>query len=403
MIDWMLRQARLTDDGPLQDVAIHQGQIITLAPNLSMLAHETWDLDGRVILPGLVDLHTHLDKAYSTVHNKSGTLLEAIDVWEAYKQQQTPARVRRAALKSVRNAVKHGVTSLRSHLNMGERGCLDNLAEMLALREEMRGVIDLQFVALGNPGLSDEDDALMSQAIDLGVDFIGAAPALLPEPLAGVDAAFALAEATGKPLDLHVDETEDPAMLTLEYIAEKTIAHGMQGQVTAGHCCSLAFVDEETAARVIDQVAEAGITIVTLPSCNLVLMGREMSPAPRGVTRVKQLLARGVTVCAASDNVRDPFNPFGAYDLLHIANLNAHVTHMTGEAELYTSLDMVTTQPAQAFGHSNIGLIEDAPADFVVVDTYTVLDAILHPPERLATFKNGQPIVRTEIQRQWTF
>ena len=151
----------------------------------------------------------------------------------------------------------------------------------------------------------------------------------------------------------------------------------------------------------MDKVAAAEIHMVTLPSCNLVLMGRGMQPVPRGVTRVKELLARGINVCAASDNVRDPFNPFGAYDLLQIANLNAHVAHMTGEAELYASLDMVTAHPACCFGQSTSEIYAGVTADFVVVDAQNVLDALLYPQQRLGTFKSGKLLVRTSIKQAW--
>lgn len=405
MNDFLLRGARLTDNTPLQDIHIADGRIAALtahdpaAPTPS--GTDAWHLDGRVVLPGLVDIHTHLDKTYSTIANGSGTLHEAIDVWTAYKRSRTPDDIRTAANRALRSAVAHGVTSLRSHLNVEDAGDLTTIEIMLELRETWRDAISLQFVALGYPGLGPEYDALVQGALEMGVDLIGGAPALREDPQQSIDGAFALAEATGKPIDLHIDETEDPTMLTLEYLAERTLAHGMAGRVTAGHCCSLAFVDRAAAARVMERVAAAEMNLVTLPSCNLVLMGRGMQPAPRGVTLVKELLAHGVNVCAASDNVHDPFNPFGAYDLLQIANLNAHVAHMTGEEELYTCVDLVTRHPAQAFGEAPGEIMEGAVADLVVVDAKRVLDAVVSPPARLATFKAGKPVVRTAIEQTW--
>ncbi len=405
MAPYLLQQARLLDRASPVDLLLRDGKIAALAEHLPGDAvgpsAETWHLDGRVVLPGLVDIHTHLDKTYSTVHNASGTLHEAIDVWNDYKTTRTVDDARLSAERALKNAVAHGVTALRSHLNATDESDLPVIEMMSELREQWRDRISLQFVALGHPGASAREDALMSRALALGVDLIGGAPALLDDPRASIDAIFDLAERTGKPIDLHIDETEDPQTLTLAYLAEQTIAREMRGRVTAGHCCSLAFVDDDTAARVIDRVAEAEIAVVTLPSCNLVLVGRGRQPAPRGVTRVKQLLAAGVNVCAASDNVRDPFNPFGAYDLLHIANLNAHAAHLTGDEELRTSLDMVTTRPGRAFGAETVGLHKGAPADLVVLEARDPLDAVLFPPPRLATFKRGRPVVRTTIEQMW--
>ncbi len=400
-MDWILRQARVSDEMPLQDIGLKDGQIVALASQLVASANEEWDLAGRVVLPGMVDIHTHLDKTYSTVYNKSGTLLEAIQVWQAYENKRTLANLQFAVEKAIVSALKNGVTAMRSHLNLSHAANLEMLELMLSIRDGVKDKLDLQLVALGHPEDLSVYQTMVTEALAMGVDYIGGAPALTSNPREAVAATFAVAEKTGKPIDLHVDETEDPHMLTLEDIAEQTLAQSMQGQVTAGHCCSLAFADEARAAHVMDKVAEAQVHIITLPSCNLVLMGRGMQPVPRGVTRVKELLARGVIVCAASDNVCDPFNPFGAYDLLQIANLTAHVAHLTGETELYTCLDMVTTYPAQVFGRMGSGLVEGAIADLVVVEAQRKLDAMLHPPERLATFKAGKLIVRTNTERTW--
>ena len=130
-------------------------------------------------------------------------------------------------------------------------------------------------------------------------------------------------------------------------------------------------------------------------------MGRKMHPTPRGVTLVKELLARGIHVCAASDNVHDPFNPFGNYDLLQIANLNAHVAHLSGEAEVRASLAMVTNYPARLLKLSAQGVRTGAPADLVIVDTVEPLHSVTTVPPRLATFKQGKLLVQTTIDRQW--
>lgn len=401
MTDWILRQARIADSAPLTDIAIDAGCITAVGAALPLTAANEWDLQGRVLLPGLVDAHTHLDKTYFPLHNQSGTLLEAIEVWRAHKRNRTKAQIQTTVRRALQTAIGNGITAMRSHVDVEATSDLATVETLLALREEWRGLLDLQLVALGYPGGTAENRAAMRSALALGVDIVGGVPALTPDPSAEVDAAFALAEAFGKPIDLHIDETEDPQMLSLARLAEQTVAHGMQGQVTAGHCCSLAFVEQSTAARVIDKVAQAQLHIITLPSCNLVLMGRNHQPTPRGVTRVKELLGCGVNVSAASDNVSDPFNPFGSYDLLQIANLNAHLAHLSGEVEIQQSLQMVTHNPAQALALPDYGIGVGKRADLVVVDTTSCLETVTTIPPRLATFKNGRLLVQTRTECHW--
>ncbi len=401
MVEWILRQARIADHAGLVDIALDRGYISALASQLPLCAAQEWDLQGRVVLPGLVDAHTHLDKSYFPITNHSGTLREAIAVWRASKRTRTRAEIETTVERSLQTAIANGVTAMRSHIDVEATSDLSTVETILAIRQTWQPHLDLQLVALGYPGGTRENRAGLRRALAMGIDIVGGVPALTADPQAEIDAVFSLAEEFGKPIDLHIDETEDPQMLTLAYLAQQTMAHAMQGQVTAGHCCSLAFADAATVDQVLARVAQAQLNIITLPSCNLVLMGRTIQPTPRGVTRIKELLARGVNVSAASDNVHDPFNPFGNYDLLQIANLNAHVAHLSGEAEIEQSLQMVTTHPAQTLGLTHYGIAVGKRADLVILDSTHLGEAVTTIPPRLATFKAGRLLVRTQIERHW--
>jgi cytosine/creatinine deaminase len=400
-VEYLLRNARVGETPKTLDIAIDNGQVKALDFNLPFRGREEWNLNGNVVLPGLIDAHVHLDKTFSTTFNKSGTLQEAVDVWQQEKPHLTYEGYAARMMQALQVAALKGTTHLRTHIDIDSVSGFAALEAVLEIREKFRHLIDVQIVALGQAGLNEEETQAMTIALDMGADSVGGAPALLPNPKQSIDAIFELAERYGKSVDLHVDETEDPNTLTLEYIAEKTLERGMQGLVTAGHCCSLAFVDDATADRVIEKVKRANLHVITLPSCNLVLMGRGTQPVARGLTRVKELLGAGVNVAAASDNVRDPFNPLGNYDLLHTANLTAHACHLTGASELETCLSMITSKPAEILGLENYGLFEGARADLVVVDAVNIMNMLAGLPERLATFKNGKCVVRTEIHRTW--
>lgn len=394
--DWILRNARLSDQTLPTDIAIHDGKIAKLAPALPTKGHHEWDLAGRVVMPGMVDLHTHLDKTYFNIPNQSGTLLEAITVWRANKHHDMRNRIRSGMTRAINQAIRYGTTAIRTHVDIELQSDLVALETILALRDEFRPKIDIQVVALGGLTRNDEANQAMESALALGAEFVGGAPALEENPGAALQAVFQAAERSGKPIDVHIDETEDPAMRTLEHLAELTLAYGMQGKVSAGHCCSLAFMPLTDASRIIDKVAKAQINVITLPSCNLVLMGRNHQPIPRGVTRVKELLAAGVNVCAASDNVCDPFNPLGNYDLLQVANLTAHTAHMSGSDEIATCLQMVSAYPAKAFYGNYIPLAEGSLADLVVLDSECVAEIVPQLPHRLGTFKNGRLVTKVE-------
>ncbi len=400
-VAWLLKNATLDGGGRLVDLALDGGKIVALGTDLPHQGREVWDLRGSVVLPGLVDAHVHLDKTYTPASNRSGTLEEAIHSWRKERHGLTSQNYLERARRAVRAALLNGTTAMRTHVDVSAQTDFGALEALLELREQVKEVMDLQIVALGNPGASAAETAALRTALEAGADLVGGAPALTSDPEACLEAAFELAEQFGAAIDLHIDETENPETLTLETLAEKTIERSFEGRVTAGHCCSLDFASDDRAARVIDKVGTAGLHVITLPSCNLVLLGRGRHPAPRGLTRIEALLARGVTVAAASDNVQDPFNPLGHYDPLFIANLSAHAAHLTSEAGLEACLEMVTSSAAEVLGLPSYGVREGADADLVVLDTSRYAETVSGLPERLATFKRGQLVVRQSHQAEW--
>jgi cytosine/creatinine deaminase len=391
----LIKDAQLRGRDGLFDLRIDDGVIVAIEDNLETLLEDTvLNAHGRLLLPGFVDLHTHLDKTMCGLPNASGTLHEAIAVWLGAVHLHTYSSVYTRARAGLERAIAHGTTAMRSHVDVITPAHLESVRALLQLRQDFRASIDLQLSALGRPS-EPESYALMAEAIRMGVDCVGGAPLIEQNPEASVLAAFKLAARYGCPVDLHVDETEDPQSSSLRQIAALTKANGMQGLVTAGHCVSLAFMDRAAALEIVALCTETGITIVTLPSCNLVLMGRGREPAPRGVTRVKDMLAAGVNICAGSDNVRDPFNPFGDYDLLHAANLCAHVAHLSGTDEINTSLDMVTRHPARAFYGREVGIDVGAPADLVLLEETNPAAIVPVMPPRAAVVKRGYGITES--------
>ncbi len=398
---WLLVNARLADGAGPVNLLLRDGRVYLVGAGEADGADlERWDLEGRLVLPGLIEIHAHLDKTYSAIENPDGTLNGAIERFRQLAAKRSLADVERNAVRAIQAALVNGVTKLRSHLNLHGRQDLAVIEVMQGVRRRFRASIDLQFVAMAGYQ-APFDHALLKEAVRLGVDVVGGAPALAPAPHATVDAALEAAHRLDLPLDLHIDETEAPSSTTLERLARQKLALGLSLPVTAGHCCSLGFQPLDEARATMEAVAAAGIAVAALPACNLTLMGRGRWPPPRGMAPVAELIEHGVVVAAGSDNVQDPFNPFGNYDPLQSAQLCAMVGQLTSAKALSAALNLVTRNAARAFDGGDAWLVDGAAADLVVLDERDPLAAVASPPPRLATFKGGRLVVRSEVRRQW--
>jgi cytosine/creatinine deaminase len=404
-INDLVLQSVTLHDGRLVDICIQDGRIAAIEAGITHSGLRAIDMQGRVVLPGFVDAHTHLDKALtlSQARNNSGTLLEAIEVMGALQQGFTRQAVLERAREMAHKFVAAGTTALRTHVDVKPGLGVAGVEALLELRDELRPILDLQLVVLattitGARGAATRE--LVKAALAMGVDVVGGCPIIDGDPTAHIDAVFELAERYGVPIDLHVDESDSAADFCLPYLAERTKVLGYQGRVIAGHCCSLAAVGHNDARRTIEAVREAGITIVTLPSANMYLQGRgDTGMVRRGLTRVRELMAAGVPVCCGSDNVQDPFNPFGRGDPLQIANLFAHLAHLGSPVEQAQAIDAITSVPAAALGISDYGLHAGAWADLVVLETTSPSTLLAEVPVRRYVFKRGSIVAETRVEQ----
>jgi len=403
------------ENGRYELIQMQTGPVVTPVPKLSELPTDLIaetkeiDVEGRVLLPSFVDVHTHLDKAYSlpAVPNRSGTLVEAIENYSAKAATFTPdeikERVRRAAIQSLH----HGTAYIRTHVNfeldVSEELALSNLQAVLEVRDELSPMMSLQVVPMFSKlsTRTKRELEVIEEAISYGVDGIGGAPHLSTEANADLDVLFELAGKKNKWLDLHVDEQDNPEVRTISYIIDKTRELGYQGKVFAGHLCSLSAMDEQTAFAIIEGMRQEKIGAITLPGANLYLQGREdKGIVRRGITRVRDLLAAGVSVAAASDNVHDPFHPFGRCDLLQIGLLTSYTAHLAEEKEIQEVLKMITEVPAAFFGLENYGVKEGADASFTILDADNLYDGFARLSPTRYLYHQGQwtSVMRSESQ-----
>ncbi|SMF03627.1 cytosine deaminase [Xaviernesmea oryzae] len=383
------------------DIVIADGRIERILPAGAAPAEIVKaDMRGGMAWPCFVDMHTHLDKAHfwDRRPNPDGTFMGALENVRADRIANWSAEDIRARFEfSLKSAYAHGTRLIRTHLDSIPPQPDISFPLFAELREEWKDRIALQAVALLplecvlEPAIFDGIVATTKRYGGL----LGGATRILPDFERILDTLFRAAADNGLDVDLHADETEDRQVLTLEAIAEAKLRNRFEGSVTVGHCCSLARQDEETARRVIGKVAEAGISVVSLPMCNMYLQDRHAGATPRwrGVTLFHELTAAGVKTAVASDNTRDPFYAYGDMDPVEVFREAVRILHL--DHPLDTSARVVTATPAEILGRPEIGVIaEGAPADLVLFSARRWSEFLSRPQADRIVMRNGMGIDR---------
>ncbi|TNC21088.1 amidohydrolase family protein [Amycolatopsis alkalitolerans] len=406
-MDLILRNARLADDAPLTDIAIAGGLIVDVSVDGGHSAPEEIDCAGRVVIPGLIESHLHLDKALLDREkpNRDGTLAGAIAVTGELKRDFTAENVRARASQVIEQAIGNGTTAIRAHPDVDPIVGLLGVDVLLGLREDYRGLVDLQIVAFPQEGIFKAPGTLelLREALQRGADVIGGCAYnenSLAECHAHIEAVFDLAEEFGVPADIHADfadDAADPRFALADYIAENTVRRRMAGRVALGHMTSLAGRPVAERRSTLARLADAGVAVVPLPATDLHLGGRsDGENVRRGVAPVRDLWEAGVTCAYSSNNVRNAFTPYGNADLLDIGLLLAQTSHLSGHADLARVLDMATHSAAKVVGISaNYGIQPGCAANLVVLSTRCVADVLLDRPDRCFVIKNGRVVATT--------
>jgi cytosine deaminase len=398
MIDLLLRGARVAGEETIRDLGIDGGRLVAPAD-----AREVVDLGGRLVTPPLVEPHIHLDAVLTVGQprpNVSGSLFEGIAVWAERVKELSIEDVQQRVRQVLRWQLANGVQHVRSHVDICDPQ-LRALRALVELREEARGLVDLQLVAFPQQGILSFDGGreLMRTAVELGADVVGGIPHYELTREDGVESvkfAMALADEHGLRVDIHCDETDDEHSRFVEVMVAETLRRGMSGRVTASHTTAMHSYNNAYAYRLIANIARAGLHMVTNPLDNAVLQGRfDTGPVRRGHTRVKQLQEAGVNVCIGHDSVMDPWYPLGYGDPLQAAFVLVHLGHMSGDAELRRLVEMITVNGAAALGVTDYGLRLGGPADLVVFDAPGEADALRLVAPRFLVLRAGRVVART--------
>jgi cytosine deaminase len=406
-VDLLLRGARLPDRDGIVNIAI-VGERIVAIDGTARPAREAIPLGGRLVTPGLVESHIHLDKALldDRVTSTAGTLQEAIRLTGQAKRGFTVDDIRNRARRVLDLAVRAGTTAMRSHVEVDPIVGLGGMDAMLPLREEYAPALDLQLCAFAQEGIvrTPGTEGLLRRALTMGADLVGGCPYNDSDGLEHIRIIFALATAFGVDADFHVDFGDEPEHLHVREIAAHTVRAGWQGRVTVGHLTELAAVPAFRQDEMIAEIARAGLGVIALPVTDLYLMGRhDESNVRRGLTPVRRLLAAGVPVALASNNIRNPFTPLGTADLSHMAFVTAAAAHMGSPADLRALLRAITVHPARMLRLPAYGLAPGCYADLVVWDCVLPEEAVTTLPPRTLVVKHGRVTVeaRHDIVERW--
>lgn len=396
----LLLRAATFPDGRRRDLRLAGGLIEEVADPgaLPDAAEDTVDLAGFLVLPAPAEPHAHYDTALTgdRAPNPGGTLVGAVEAWRAVAAGETRDGYGRRATEVALMALTNGATAIRTHVGIYPEDGLKAVEALLSVRERLRPWIDLQLVALtveisGNKQIED----LLQEAMRMGVDVVGGCPHLDPDPTTCIDMYLDLAVRESRPVDLHMDEDLNPELDHLPYLAAGVRQRGLQGRVTASHCVSLGNQPVDHARKVAEDLADAGVAVISNPQTNLYLQARgQHTAAPRGLTAVRALLDAGAVLAGGGDNVQDPFNPVGRGDPLETASLLVTAGHLTTE-EAYHA---VSVAARTAMGLPKVRLEAGQPAEILALRAESLEQALADPTDRMVIHR-GRVVSSTTVTR----
>jgi cytosine deaminase len=398
MFDLIVKGGTLPD-GTTADIAI-KGDRIAAMGRIVADAARVIDATGDLVSPPFIDPHFHMDAtlSYGTPRvNASGTLLEGIALWGELKEIATIDDMITRAVDYCDWAASMGLLAIRTHVDTCDDRLL-GVQAMLAVRERVKGYIDLQLCAFPQDGLYRDPTARANtiRALDMGVDVVGGIPHFertMQDGAASVRDLCEIAANRGLMIDLHCDETDDPMSRHIETLAAEVLRCGLQGRAVGSHLTSMHSMDNYYVSKLIPLIAEARVAAIPNPLINITLQGRHDSfPKRRGLTRVKEMQAAGIPVIWGQDCVLDPWYSLGTADMLDVAFMGLHVAQMTHPAEMRRCFDMVTTESAAVLNLPDYGLHVGAIASLVVLDAGNPVEAIRLRPDRLAVVSKGRVI-----------
>lgn len=360
------------------------------------------DCRGGIAFPAFIDCHTHIDKGHIWARkpNPDGSFPGALNaVGEDRAARWSADDVERRMEFSLACAYAHGTRALRTHIDSVPPQEDISWPVFETMRERWKDRIELQGACLFgiDQALDESWFNHLADTVARHRGILGAVTYMVPDLDMLLDRMFAKAIDLGLDLDFHADETDDVNAISLDRIADAALRHGFEGRILVGHCCSLARQPDDAVKATLDKVARAGLSVVSLPMCNMYLQDRRpdaTTPRWRGVTLLHEMAARGINVAVASDNTRDPFYAYGDLDVLEVyreATRIVHFDHPVGDWPA-----TVTANPARAMRLDDAGLLAaGGKADLVVFRGRSLTELLSRPESNRTVIRDGKAIDAT--------
>lgn len=376
-------------NGAINDITVLAGRILAINPAGRSAAQTktVFDIAGALLVPSFVEGHIHLDTSfYGDKWIPHKPCSDGFDVNErvAFQAENlaTAAPMAERARNQLDLCIANGTVQMRSHVMVDGSDGLKALETILGIREEYKGIIDIQLVAFPQSGIlkSPRTQELMDEAIVMGADLVGGLDPLgFDRDIKGhLDVVFGIAEKRGVDVDIHLHDGGTLGAMTIEEICARTVALDMQGHVAVSHAYGLGDLGVEAARKIADRIAKSGISIMT------------NAPGHHNFPPVALLRSAGVTVFSGSDNIRDSWWPFGDGDMLRRAEIIAYRSGFYTDPELEIAFDVVTASGAKALRLEGYGIAVGAKADFATLDAVHVPEAVVAVPKPRRVFKQGK-------------
>ncbi|MBP2490010.1 amidohydrolase family protein (plasmid) [Rhizobium leguminosarum] len=393
-IDFVIRNARLAGLTEPTDIAFEAGRIAAIAPGFVCDAPH-YDAGEKFACAGLIETHIHLDKAgiISRCNLCTGTLAEAISETSRAKAAFTEEDVYARAAAVVEKAILNGTIRLRTFVEIDPRAGFRSFEAIRRLKADYASLVDIEICAFAQEGLTNDPDTeeMLEQALKAGADLVGGCPYTDPEPTEHIRRIFDIAMRHDVAVDFHLDFDLDPAGSDLPTIIVETVARRYQGRVSVGHVTKLSALPLEELEPIGRRLAESGIALTVLPATDLFLTGRNSTfLIPRGVTPAHRLAALGVVTTISTNNVLNPFTPFGDVNLMRMANLYANIAQIGTTDGLDGVFAMITAQAATLLGIKGYGIAIGSGADVVLFDAPSAADAVATIAPALIGWKKGR-------------